>query len=217
MNLYNYSAETAEFVGTSPAALDPLESQAQGQDVFLIPANSTAIQPPAVGGNQVAVWSGSAWSLAEDYRGQTIYETSSGQSVVVSDIGALPEGWSLTQPVIPPSVNDVVAERKRRLGLGFSYDFGDARGVHQIGTTPNDMIGWREVIDYANALIDSGDTTTKIAIVTDTGPAEVTAPEWQAIMLVAASVRQNIWAKSFALQAMQPIPGDYANDSYWSQ
>lgn len=113
--------------------------------------------------------------------------------------------------------SDVAAERARRLAIGFDYDFGDARGVHQIGTTPNDMIGWREVIDYANALIDSGDTTTKIAIVTDTGPAEVTAPEWQAIMLVAASVRQNIWAKSFALQAMQPIPGDYANDSYWSQ
>lgn len=116
-----------------------------------------------------------------------------------------------------PTSADVINERHRRLSLGFAYDFGDARGVHQIGTTPDDMIGWRDVIDYANALIDSGDTTTKIAIVTDTGPAEVTAPEWQAIMLVAASVRQNIWAKSFALQAMQPIPGDYANDSYWSQ
>lgn len=111
---------------------------------------------------------------------------------------------------------DVQMERARRLALGFAYDFGDARGVHHIGTTPDDMIGWRDVIDYANALIDSGDTTTKIAIVTDTGPAEVTAPEWQAIILVAASVRQNLWAKSFALQAMQPIPGDYADDSYWS-
>lgn len=122
-------------------------------------------------------------------------------------------------PYSPPAITplDVQMERARRLALGFAYDFGDARGVHQIGTTPDDMIGWRDVIDYANALIDSGDTTTKIAIVTDTGPAEVTAPEWQAIMLVAASVRQNIWAKSFALQAMQPIPGDYANDSYWSQ
>lgn len=116
-----------------------------------------------------------------------------------------------------PTIKDIINERERRLSLGFDYDFADARGVHHIGTTPEDMVGWRDVIDYANALIDSGDTTTKIAIVTDTGPAEVTAPEWQAIMLVAASVRQNIWAKSFALQGMSPIPGDYANDSYWSQ
>lgn len=117
---------------------------------------------------------------------------------------------------LQPNGVDVQNERKRRLAFGFSYDFGDARGVHQIGTTPADMEGWRDVIDYANALIDSGDTTTQITIVTDTGSTAVTAPEWQAIILVAASVRQNIWAKSFALQAMQPIPGDYADDKYWS-
>jgi len=115
-----------------------------------------------------------------------------------------------------PTADDVQAERKRRLALGFSYDFGDARGVHKIGTTPADMEGWRDVIDYANALIDSGDTTTQITIVTDTGTTAVTAPEWQIIMLTAASVRQKIWAASFALQALQPIPGNYADDSHWS-
>ena len=140
-----------------------------------------------------------------DYNGT---ETQADRDAVAAVIAAF-------DPDAPTAV-DVQTQRARRLALGFAYDFGDARGVHHIGTTPDDMVGWRDVIDYANALIDSGDTTTKIAIVTDTGPAEVTAPEWQAIMLVAASVRQTLWAKSFALQAMQPIPGDYANDSYWS-
>jgi hypothetical protein len=102
------------------------------------------------------------------------------------------------------------------MALGFDYDFGDARGVHRIGTTAEDMKGWRDVIDYANALIDSGDTTTQINIMSDTGLTAVTAPEWQAIMLAAAVIRQNLWAKSFALQAMSPIPGDYANDQYWT-
>lgn len=116
-----------------------------------------------------------------------------------------------------PSSDDVKNELKRRLELGFRYDFQDDRGVHHIGTTAADMVGWRDVIDYANALIDSGDTTTLIDIVTDTGPTQVTAPEWQAVMLAAGNIRQNLWAKSFALQSMSPIPGDYANDSYWSQ
>lgn len=114
------------------------------------------------------------------------------------------------------TVDDIVMERKRRLALGFAYDFGDARGVHHIGTTLADMEGWRDVIDYANALVDLGDVTTQIAIVTDTGPAAVTAPEWQAVMLQAAQVRQLLWAKSFALQAMNPIPTNYADDSYWA-
>jgi hypothetical protein len=98
--------------------------------------------------------------------------------------------------------------------LGFQYDFGDARGVHQIGTTSADLVGWRDVIDYANALIDSGDTTTEINVVTDTGPVAVTAPEWQAVMLRAAEVRQVLWARSFALQSS--LPADYANDSHWT-
>jgi hypothetical protein len=113
-------------------------------------------------------------------------------------------------------IDGIVAERQRRLSLGFDYDFQDVRGVHRVGTTPEDMTGWREVIDFANALIDTGDTTTTIAIVTDTGPTNVTAPEWQAVMLQAATVRQRIWAKSFVLQAMNPIPEDYANDNYWT-
>lgn len=114
------------------------------------------------------------------------------------------------------SERDVIEERERRLALGFDYDFQDERGIHHIGTTPADMVGWRDVIDYANALIDSGDTTTLINIVTDTAPAQVTAPEWQAVMLQAAVVRQTLWAKSFALQALDPIPEDYADDSYWT-
>ena len=113
-----------------------------------------------------------------------------------------------------PQPSDVQIERDRRLGLGFNYDFGDARGVHRIGTTPADMKGWGEVSTYSGALLDSGDVSTKIAIVTDTGPCEVTAPEWRAIEIAAAVSRQPIWAKSFALSAL--LPTDYTNDAQWS-
>ena len=114
----------------------------------------------------------------------------------------------------PTTVEMITTERNRRLGLGFDYDFGDARGVHRIGTTPADMVGWGEVSTYAGALLDMGDVTTKIAIVTDTGPCEVTAPEWRAIEVAAAATRQPIWAKSFVLSAL--LPTDYANDEQWS-
>ena len=73
----------------------------------------------------------------------------------------------------------ILAERGRRLAAGFDYAFGDARGTHRIGTTDADRKGWDEVSTYAGALIDSGDVETKINIVTDTGPCQVTAPEWR--------------------------------------
>lgn len=116
-----------------------------------------------------------------------------------------------------PSVDDIVAERERRLALGFDYDFGNGRGVHRIGTTKEDMAGWSEVSTYAGALIDRGDLTTQIPIATNTGTCLVTPPEWRAIEIAAAQFRQPLWTKSFALMALAPtIPADYTHDSYWS-
>lgn len=114
------------------------------------------------------------------------------------------------------SVAQVIAERERRLALGFNYNFGDARGVHRIGTTKRDLEGWDEVSKYAGALIDAGQTSTTINIATDTGPCTVTPIEWRAIEIASAAFRQPLWAASFALMAMNPIPADYANDSYWT-
>lgn len=115
-----------------------------------------------------------------------------------------------------PTVNHVIAERERRLALGFDYNFGDARGVHRIGTTKRDLEGWDEVSKYAGALIDAGQTSTQINIATDTGPCVVTPIEWRAIEIASAQYRQPLWAKSFALMASNPIPADYTNDSYWT-
>lgn len=109
----------------------------------------------------------------------------------------------------------IISERKRRLARGFDHDFGDTRGVHRIGTTPTDMEGWREVTDLANALLAAGDTETAVAIITDTGPVDVTAPEWTSILLAAAAFRQPIWGASFALQAMEELPEDVTADELW--
>lgn len=115
-----------------------------------------------------------------------------------------------------PTVMDVVRERTRRLELGFDYDFGDGRGIHRIGTTEADMNGWDEVTKASAALVALGQPNETFDIVTDTGPATVTAAEFQSILVAAAAVRQPLWAASFALQAMDPIPNDYADDSYWA-
>lgn len=116
----------------------------------------------------------------------------------------------------PPHADDVIAERERRLALGFDYDFGDGRGIHHIGTTPEDMRKWLdEVTPVSQALINAGNPAGEIGIFTETGPVTVTAAEWQQILLEAGSWRQPIYQASFALQAMDPIPVDYADDERW--
>jgi len=131
-------------------------------------------------------------------------------------IGDTWDGTSFISP--PPHVsteNDVKAERARRLATGFDYDFGDARGIHRIGTTAEDMEGWDEVTSWANAMLALGNNTATITIVTDTGPADVTPNEWQSVLAAASAFRQPIWAASFQLVEMDPIPSDYNDDKYW--
>lgn len=123
--------------------------------------------------------------------------------------------WTIEAIPHADMANLVALERERRLARGFAYDFQDARGVHQIATTAKDMAGWDEVTSGAHAAINSGLPEMEISIVTETGPVTVTALEWQAILLAAAAARQPIWAASFAIQALDPIPADYADDTRW--
>lgn len=110
--------------------------------------------------------------------------------------------------------DEVVVERERRLSLGFDYDFGDGRGVHRIGTSSHDMKGWDEVTKAANAMLALGDQSTT-TIVTETGSVQVTAIEWQRVLLAASAFRQPIWQASFALQAADPIPNDVTANELW--
>jgi hypothetical protein len=126
------------------------------------------------------------------------------------------DGQDFTSPPPPaPTISEVITERQRRLAAGFDYDFSDARGVHIIGTTEADMAGWDEVSKAASALVALGVLDQEIGIFTDTGPCNVTAIEWQRVLVGAMQFRQPIFAASFALQYSDPIPQDYADDVNW--
>ncbi|NJD85866.1 tail fiber assembly protein [Candidatus Erwinia dacicola] len=84
IKVFNLRADTGEFIGAGDAYI-PAHTG--------LPANCTPVPPPAIPAGQVAIFNdkGQAWSLSEDHRGKTVYDTSSGQAVFISDIGPLPE------------------------------------------------------------------------------------------------------------------------------
>lgn len=109
----------------------------------------------------------------------------------------------------------LAVERDRRLAEGFEYDFGDERGVHEIGTTPADRRGWDEVTTGAQAAINLGEPETEFEIVTNTGAITVTAREWNEVLAAATRYRQPIWKAFFGLHALPDVPEDYDNDNRW--
>lgn len=109
---------------------------------------------------------------------------------------------------------DVINERERRLSAGFDYVFANG-GKHRVGTTEQDLKGWDEVTKVAQAAINLGNPGMVINIVTDDGPVATNPMEWQQVLFSAAAFRQPIFAASFRLQAMNPIPTDYKDAKHW--
>lgn len=147
------------------------------------------------------------------------------EALTVGKLVTIEGGFAVVDPPEPEAPepgpltpDDVVAEQRRRLALGFDYDFGDVRGVHHIATTEQDMQDWQEVTTWATLMKLTGDTTATLMIATSTGIAEVTADDWLAVLAAGTASRQPIFQGAFWLMAQDPVPTDYAtNEAYWSR
>jgi len=96
--LYQFSGPKKEIIkdsGGSPivlkANLDPLESELQGKDIYLIPENSTDIAPSSISVNETLVFDNGSWKKVDDYRGKVYYKKVSKEKIVISELGIKPD------------------------------------------------------------------------------------------------------------------------------
>ena len=99
MQTYNFEPISGEYINAADARLDPMETEAQGQSVYLLPANATFEAPPITGENETAVWMDGAWQISTDYRGQVYYDTATGERRVITKVGIEPDpSWTDQSP-----------------------------------------------------------------------------------------------------------------------
>ena len=159
----------------------------------LIPAGCVETAPPDIPEGKLARWTGAEWDLID-----------TPGPAPEADPEPETEEWTLQQ------------ERDRRLAMGFSFDFGDERGVHIIGTTADDMRGWDEVTQFCDLVRRGVIDQPSIGISTETGDVEITPAEWDLILAAAAAFRQPVWQASFALANLDELPTDFADDAWWT-
>ena len=94
--IYNYNAQTGEFINAAAADESPLE-----RGVILLPAHATDIKPPATAPHQVAVFDGAQWALMADWRGVPLTSTANGQPVTITEIGTTPADAGATETPRP--------------------------------------------------------------------------------------------------------------------
>lgn len=65
MIAYSFAPKTHKFTGIKECQRDPLESQAQGRDVWLLPANSTFTEVISEKDGYDRIWNGTSWEYQE--------------------------------------------------------------------------------------------------------------------------------------------------------
>ncbi|EBZ2196330.1 tail fiber assembly protein [Salmonella enterica] len=91
IKIFNLRSDTNEFIGAGDAYIPPHTG---------LPANCTDIAPPDIPSSHIAVFDAETqtWSLQEDHRGETVYDTITGNQVYISAPGPLPENVTSVSP-----------------------------------------------------------------------------------------------------------------------
>lgn len=93
MNAYKFNKETKEYEGIQEAQLDPIQTEKQKKEVYLLPGNSTFEIPPEKEEGKAIVFENNNWVLKTDYRGKKAYNNKG--LLIIDYIGDLKESDKL--------------------------------------------------------------------------------------------------------------------------
>ena len=120
MQTYKFDDDTKEYLCAEEAFLDPLETEQQGKEIYLLPADSTFTEPLKAKEGYAVCWTGKAWEYIEDHRqkrdkGGVIVEGTGtpywmpgdnwkSSARYMTKLGPLPEGALREAPAKPAEV-----------------------------------------------------------------------------------------------------------------
>lgn len=68
---------------------------------YIAPVLSTDIEPPIYGAEQIPLFTNGAWIIEADYRGETWYDSATGDPVVITEAGTPPSNLQPIPPAFP--------------------------------------------------------------------------------------------------------------------
>lgn len=100
MQVYKYDEQTKEYIGTEQALINPLESELQGKEIYLLPANAT-FEKPNLQDGFASVFNDTQWENIEDNRGKEYWldtDTFGTPAKTMKELGAFPANAVFTAP-----------------------------------------------------------------------------------------------------------------------
>lgn len=227
---YSYDFGTGLYLESRDARPDPMETELLRKKtgdpdavVWLPPApGETDIAPPTLAANQAVRWTGSAWEIVPDYRGQSWWsdhETQSEIDVVGDPADFDPPLYRDAPPPPPPTPYDVTEQRDTRSAAGFTF------AGHTFQSDPKSLAKINGAAVLASIAINQGATANDLRwhggeedfmwSSSDDVDVPMDAQTMQAFGKAAALHVDKMHRAAKALKAMTPIPDDYDADKYW--
>ncbi len=203
MLIYKFD-EKGLFIGVEETELDPLESELQGKEIYLLPPNSTFDAPEEKEGF-ASVWNGEKWEQVEDNRGKEFWlpkDKYGTPARVMEDLGSLPEDAIFTAPEMSKeekqaqALAQAKAERaeavsKITVGVdGMLFD-GDETAQTRMGRT----------IAAAIALGVDIQTYTQVWVLADNTVAQVTIAQLAQALKLAGEAQTALWTVPYTSEA----------------
>lgn len=189
MKVYKFDPETKEYKTTENAMLDPLESQLQQKDVYLMPANATFIAPDIKQG-YAAVWNGEGWDMVEDHRKQEYWlpeDKYGAPAHEMKELGPLPEGASLIAP--EKTLDETKADKVQQ--LKWARDSAEVKPIEYNGNSYDYDDKARDRINAAIIALDTMGEGARIEWTTaDNTNVNVTANDLRGV-IAAVALRSN--------------------------
>lgn len=176
--------------GEGEADESPLEP-----GVFLIPGGAVTTQPPTVGANQAAQFTGDVWRVVDDLRG-TKYWAADRQEHEITERGvSLPPGATLVRP--PPTLDELKAAKLAELKA--AWDATQNIGIQTRGHTFLTGGKARERLDRLLAAQANGITIPDTIRADDGTPVDFTAVTikalYDAVIKAERLAEDNYWTK----------------------
>lgn len=136
--------------------------------------------------------------------------------VWLDTVQSRPTDAAISAAMAAPLPSDVDLERDRRISMGVTVTLSTGK---TIPVQTRDETDARNLLTLKVVALDALRTGSTTAITfRDTANVNwsLTPAELDEMTSLVAANGQSIYAKSWALKAMSPIPSDYAADSHWT-
>ena len=107
MILFTYDKNGVYVRPISPSLNPAVPFKEDGTPNFLIPPDTTEIEPPKCNEGEVAVFSNNQWNCVEDKRGLLVYKKSDQTVMIVESMGNVSNDYT---EIVPPSKNHIWSE-----------------------------------------------------------------------------------------------------------